>query len=586
METNDGGFIIVGAAWDTSFDCFHLKLVKTDSVGVPQWTYLYGDTAQTHGYSVCLADDGGYVATGDAWYPATYQRFYTIKVDSMGTLMWTNTGSQNSAGYWATRVIRIIGGGYLVAGYINQYEPWILDGHIVRLTNGGATAWTRNIGVPGYYSEDRFYDCVETNSGYLLAGVHDPHTGPYQTFYLVRTTTTGDTIWTDTFDNIETSDDVANGVSVLRNGNIVLAGSGRTGSYTNDAWLVETNVSGDELWSIQLQPCCPYSGATDVDTTRDGGFIVAGESFLMRFCSDDADAGHPAVLSQSRQWGAYRLLHEQGELNILAFTQIEPGSVGLVTGEAANSWSVLPGGDGNNGDSIIFVASVPLTIGSLDTFWVSRPAATCSFAWNTGCRHDTLKVWNASVDVTEFWGGHVSQLIELRLHVRNESNVVRYEVWGSDYPGHSFQLLRSIPASNDSGQHTYVNNWPWPWHQFLLKSVDEGGCVREYPELMLTVGVNVGVDDIPYLTDRFDLLAYPNPFNAMTVISLTLPTRSAGVVSVSNLLGRHITTLHDGILEPGEHKFTFDASALPSGIYFARVQSGEFVKTQKLLLLK
>ena len=79
---------------------------------------------------------------------------------------------------------------------------------------------------------------------------------------------------------------------------------------------------------------------------------------------------------------------------------------------------------------------------------------------------------------------------------------------------------------------------------------------------------------------------FPNPFNATTSLSLTIASRVNVRLETTDLLGRHIATLHNGMLEAGEHKFTFDASALPSGIYFTRVQAGEFVKTQKLLLLK
>ena len=85
---------------------------------------------------------------------------------------------------------------------------------------------------------------------------------------------------------------------------------------------------------------------------------------------------------------------------------------------------------------------------------------------------------------------------------------------------------------------------------------------------------------------QFSLSAFPIPFNAITTLELHLPSSGRVNVSIYDLLGHHVVTRHDTFLAAGEHKFTFDASALPSGIYFARVQSGEFVKTQKLLLLK
>lgn len=85
---------------------------------------------------------------------------------------------------------------------------------------------------------------------------------------------------------------------------------------------------------------------------------------------------------------------------------------------------------------------------------------------------------------------------------------------------------------------------------------------------------------------QFLLDVFPTPFNSIATLDIDIPFSGQVEVAVYSLLGRHIATLHDGILESGEHRFAFDASSLPSGIYFARIQAGDFVKTQKLLLLK
>ncbi|MBU0510058.1 choice-of-anchor D domain-containing protein [bacterium] len=79
---------------------------------------------------------------------------------------------------------------------------------------------------------------------------------------------------------------------------------------------------------------------------------------------------------------------------------------------------------------------------------------------------------------------------------------------------------------------------------------------------------------------------YPNPFNPTTTISFSLPHQSRAYLSVFDALGREVRVLADENFAPGEHHLLFDGSDLPSGIYFAQLQSGEFVATQKLLLLK
>jgi hypothetical protein len=82
------------------------------------------------------------------------------------------------------------------------------------------------------------------------------------------------------------------------------------------------------------------------------------------------------------------------------------------------------------------------------------------------------------------------------------------------------------------------------------------------------------------------LNAYPNPFNPSTTISFSLPRSENVELTVHDLLGRGIATLHSGLLTSGEYKFDFDGTGLPSGVYVYRLQGDGFSTAQKMLLLK
>jgi endoglucanase len=93
--------------------------------------------------------------------------------------------------------------------------------------------------------------------------------------------------------------------------------------------------------------------------------------------------------------------------------------------------------------------------------------------------------------------------------------------------------------------------------------------------------------------ERFELLQnYPNPFNPTTTISYRLPMNSFIQLKIFDVLGREVITLVDQLKKPGEYRTQFNASSLPSGIYFARIvatpESGQrqFIRTEKLLLTK
>ena len=79
---------------------------------------------------------------------------------------------------------------------------------------------------------------------------------------------------------------------------------------------------------------------------------------------------------------------------------------------------------------------------------------------------------------------------------------------------------------------------------------------------------------------------YPNPFNPKTVIRIHLPVRERVHLAIYDSLGRLISTLVDGKKEAGSYSVSWNARNMPSGVYFCRIQAGEFSTTKKLLLLK
>ena len=79
---------------------------------------------------------------------------------------------------------------------------------------------------------------------------------------------------------------------------------------------------------------------------------------------------------------------------------------------------------------------------------------------------------------------------------------------------------------------------------------------------------------------------YPNPFNPTTAISYQLIASSFVTLQVFDVLGREVATLASGQQDAGYHLVQWNASNAPSGIYFYRLQAGDFVKTGKMTLLR
>ena len=79
---------------------------------------------------------------------------------------------------------------------------------------------------------------------------------------------------------------------------------------------------------------------------------------------------------------------------------------------------------------------------------------------------------------------------------------------------------------------------------------------------------------------------YPNPFNPDTKIRYSIPGQTHVRLTVYNLLGEEIEMLFNGEQSAGVYEATFDAAALPSGIYFYTLKTDKFISTNKMILLK
>ena len=79
---------------------------------------------------------------------------------------------------------------------------------------------------------------------------------------------------------------------------------------------------------------------------------------------------------------------------------------------------------------------------------------------------------------------------------------------------------------------------------------------------------------------------YPNPFNPQTTIQYGLPQATSVRLVVSDAMGRRVRVLVEGRQSPGWHEVVFDASHLPSGVYFYRLEAGSFQEMGQMLLIK
>jgi hypothetical protein len=127
--------------------------------------------------------------------------------------------------------------------------------------------------------------------------------------------------------------------------------------------------------------------------------------------------------------------------------------------------------------------------------------------------------------------------------------------------------------------HMWYEGWRTPYTSYQYRI---GHATS--PVVVTAIAMDDGKGNIP---GAF-LLAqnYPNPFNPATTIKFELPRASHVALTVYDVLGRQVSVLVNEKKDAGVHEVKFDGSELASGVYFYRIQAGDYVATKKLVLMK
>ena len=95
------------------------------------------------------------------------------------------------------------------------------------------------------------------------------------------------------------------------------------------------------------------------------------------------------------------------------------------------------------------------------------------------------------------------------------------------------------------------------------------------------------VSENPFLIEEYRLSQnYPNPFNPSTTFQYTLPKASDVILTVYDINGRALETLINSRKDAGYHTVQWNAEQYSSGVYFYRIEAGDFQQVKKCLLIK
>lgn len=198
-------------------------------------------------------------------------------------------------------------------------------------------------------------------------------------------------------------------------------------------------------------------------------------------------------------------------------------------------------------------------------------AAEVATTWNISIVPVELTSFTASVT-----GSNVTLLWETATEVNNSGFSIERKSVGSDYtqvgfvPGFGTTSEPKSYSFNDQGlQNSH--------YTYRLKQIDFDGTFEYSNE--------VEVDVISVAEFNLDQ-NYPNPFNPSTNITFSLATDSKVSLKIFDMTGQEVASLINQNMSAGIHNYVFDATNINSGVYFYKLQAGNFVETKKMVLMK
>jgi len=619
QETSDGGFVILGStrSFGAGLDDFYL--VRTNSAGDTLWTKTYGGSENDWARSVSETSDRGFIILGRTRsFGSGSWDFYLVRTDSIGVTLWTKTYGGSGADEGSS-ALETIDRGYILIGWTSSYGAGLNDFYLVRVDSLGNTLWTKTYGGT---NSDLGYSLQKTSDGgFIILGYTISFGAGLADFYLVKTDSLGDTLWTKTFGG--SGDDYGRSVGLTSRNEYVLVGyTNSFGSGLNDLYLIGTDSTGGLLWTRTFGDTLDDYGYSGKETSN-GMFIIGGSY-------KSSGAGNDVYLIETP--GAN---HNGGvvTLNVPGDTVYTDSSYAVQAsvrnyGNVSETFDVIAT-IGSYSDTVQVTGLLPDTSIQVNfSNWIVPPQDSILYTMTVCTRvpldSDTTNDCSSKTIFAytyRFEDIGVTALTTPPDTVFTDSTYTP-EAWIRNYgnlTSNSINVIATIDTYSDTqvvsslspGDSTLVTfqNWTVPspdstnyLYSVCTNVVGDEDMTNDCDSKSIFAYTPVGVEEegdfrLPIADFRL-FQNFPNPFHHSTLIQYQIPLPplikgdQGGFqipvrLTIYDITGRLVETLINESQEPGIYQIPISSHQLPgSGIYFYRLSTGHFTFTRKLTLLR
>jgi hypothetical protein len=453
------------------------------------------------------------------------------------------------------------------------------------------TLWTKTYGGINHdygFSVQQTYD-----GGYIIVGrTRSFGAGDYDV-WLLKTDSLGDTLWTKTYGGA--GFDEAWGVQQTADGGYIVVGESRC-----DVYLIKTDSLGNTLWTKTYGSDSTYEIGYSVQQTPDGGYIIAGEIgiptiewdvYLVKTDSlgDTLWTRTYGGIDHEYDWGNAVLQASDSGYIVVGMLSWH---VGLIKTDSSGDtlWTQIYGTDLSEGRSIqqtpdggYIIVGIIDDFGDLNVFFIKTDTDGDTIWTRTYGGTNDDRIWGrSSVDTTadggyivtggtQSFGAGLRDVWLLKIHANGDT------LWTRTYGGTDNDLGYSVQQTYDGG---YI---------IVGRTQSFGAGGRDVWLLKTEPDVGIEEHQTPRTKSQTPIIeVFPNPFSKLTYISFG-KVQSAKIVELKiyDATGRvvkvfnHLT--NNQIFWNGTDNLN---RRLPSGVYFVRLQAGDYSATEKVLLIK
>jgi uncharacterized delta-60 repeat protein len=261
---------------------YYFLVIKYNCDGDTLWARLYNDTAndQDYGYGCAVDDSGNIYVTGRS-NDGTKFVFLTVKFNSYGDTLWSRRYSASNGSAYAQACAVDSSGNLYVTGWYNGSTS--IDYLTIKYNSSGDTLWTRSYNGPADNS-DEAKGCTVDGSGnvYVVGQSYGSMTS--LDYLTIKYNSVGETLWTRRYNGLASGNDYANDCVIDDSGNVFVTGySYHTSNF--DFLTIKYNPVGDTLWTRWFNgpgnsDDCAYACAVD----RSGNIYIAGSTYNGLYC--------------------------------------------------------------------------------------------------------------------------------------------------------------------------------------------------------------------------------------------------------------------------------------------------------------